>query len=617
MNKKKEKHTFKDRFKYWYNSLITDSKVGLVVFLVFVTIFFILMLSIPMIIVDFGSMKERIWDNFATTINAWWPFYEDFSDNNNKTWVAISKTLSAVFGLLLTSALIGYISERISQRFELLQRGKTEVIEDGHIVVIGYDFNNHTLLKELIKANLNRKILIIDEKDILDVKDNLKTNIKVPKGLKIIYRSIDSTDIDDLKKCSIESSYAVVIQPTDDVKTIKTVMALKKILQNCPENKTHIVSAVKNEDYLLKFSNEKDIMLSTDSLLAKIISVSNYETGLSNVLITLFGFDNSELYLKKVDKYVGLKYGKIMYKMYGGVPVGIYRNGKYIIVPNENILIEKDDELLYYTEALDSKVFLENVNDEYNMIKDNVIEELKEENQDNILVFGYNNKFGTIFNSFSSRVKKVTIANVTNEDVEKIKAIISLRKDINVNIIFENICRETLPRILESINHVIILSNNTLNEEQSDIENMILYLKLIKLREKIGAKWTIITELNYNNNRELIANENSDDFIVSSNIVSIMLAQMVVDYRLRPIFSELLSSEGLNICIEDAFKYTLNEEKISDFRVKLLRKRIVLLGYILDNDGKKEYIYNPNRNMVVSFKKSDKLILIKCEEATP
>lgn len=339
MDRNIKKISLKSRLKYWYNSLLTDNKIGLAVFLVSITIIFIIFLSIPMIIIKHELSIESIWDNFATTINAWWPFYEDV--NQLGVMGAISMTLAAIFGLFLTSALIGYISEMISQRFESLRRGTSEVIEDGHIIVIGYDYDNITLIQELIMSNINRKILIIDDKDIFDVKENLKTNIDVPKNVKIIYRSIDASSIDDLKKCGVESSYAIVVQPMDDVKTLKTIMAVKKILKKYRNSKTHIVSAVKNEDYLLNFSNKADIMFSVNNLIARIIAVSNHELELAKALMSIFSFSESELYLKKIDKYKGMQFGKIVFGMYEGVPVGIYRNGNFIIAPDENCIIEK------------------------------------------------------------------------------------------------------------------------------------------------------------------------------------------------------------------------------------------------------------------------------------
>lgn len=622
ISSKRKTNNYKKHIKYFFDNLLSSNKYTIIIILALFTILFVLVLSAITIITNKSQSDTEnlslIWDNFATAINAWWPFNGDGvlltkedDQNPNSLIFIISKILIAIFGLLLTSTLIGYISEIISEKFSELQKGKTEVLEEGHIIIIGYDYNNHTLIKELIKAKNNRKILIADDKDISEIRENLKTNIDVPSNVKIIYRSLNPSNIEDLEKCNIENSYAIVIQPTNDINTLKSVMALKKILKCHPTSSTHIVCAIKNDDYLLNFSNKKDIMLSINSLLARIIATSNHETGLSKVLISLFSFNDSEMYLKKIDKYIGLTFDKILYKMYGAVPIGILRNNEYILIPDENEKIKKDDELLYYAESRNSKMFLENTNNEYDVISSCNSNRQNNEKEENILILGYNNKFEMILNSFDKHIKKISIANISKDETLIINRLLSEKTNISSRIIMENININMLSKITEQITHIIILSRDSLSEEQSDIENMLLYLRLNKLRERTNANWTLITELNSDENRELIEDESNDDFIVSSNIMSIMLAQMIEDYRLRQIFIELLSSHGINIVIDDAFKCTIEEEKIADLRVKLLRNGAILLGYILYNNGNKKYIYNPNRNQFVDFEYGDKLILIK------
>ena len=282
------KHTLKERFKYWFDSLLTDNRAGLVMILLLATIIFVLILSIPVFIIK-EDIVANLWDNFATAINAWWPFTfdnYDLSDGSavNDHIIILMRLFIAIFGLFLTSALIGYISERISEKFARIQRGNSKVIEEGHIIVVGFDEKNFTLIRELILANNKRKILIVDDKDLGEMREHINVNIDVSTKTKIIYRSINPFDVDDFKKCSVEDSFAVVIQPMDDVKTLKAIMSTKKILHSYPKSKTHIVSAINNEENMIKFSTKNDVMFYTKSLIARVIASSNSQQGLSKVL---------------------------------------------------------------------------------------------------------------------------------------------------------------------------------------------------------------------------------------------------------------------------------------------------------------------------------------------
>lgn len=616
MAKSKEKNRYSklEIIKYQFDNFVSRGIRGIIILLFVITIIFVLLMSLPIIFspqYEGPEIINEIWDNFATVINAWWPFGDGIEVTNNIQYL-VSRGVIALFGLFLTSILIGLISESIDSKVRELRKGKTKVIEDGHIIIIGYDDNNYTLIKELMEVTKRKRtILIIDDKDKEEMENDFYTNIKKPKNLKVIFRSIKPWNIDELEKCSIERSSSIIISPIDDVKTLKIVMAAKTILKKYPDSKTHISSAIYNDDYALKFSNDKDVMFSVKNLIAKIIATSNQQIGLSKVITSIVSFENEEFYIGNFKALIGKTFGELMRRMVNGVPIGIYRKGEFITIPNENEKVVSGDEIVYYAENKDDNLELQEANLKYKENKDDIIEGgEKIIKNEKMLIFGYNSKMKIILKEFNSDIRYVIVACNEKEEIKEIKECLKDNKRIRLKIKKKESERKYLEKLVLGVNHIIILNNESIERENSDVYNMLLYLKLLKIREDLKYNYTMITELYSDENRVLIDNKYENDFIVSSNITSMMLAQMSEDYRLRPIFTELLSTTGLNISLKNVKELLYHNDTVSNIRLKLLKLNYIFLGYITFENHKIKYVYNPNNREYIKFNKDDKLILI-------
>ena len=624
-NKKNNKNSIIDIIKYHFDNLFFSGLTKKIICLFLITIIFVLLISIPAIFFDGSKVESEIpqfeilYNNFATVINQWWPFSYDNDFVANKMFITLFvRVVIAVFGLFFTSILISIISEAVENKIREFQQGKSKVIEKGHIVVIGYDVRNHTLIKELILSikdkKQKQKILIIDEKIKEEIEEDIYLNVNIPSNVKIIIRTMKLWDVEGLRQCSIENSSVIVISPISDIWTLKVVFALKKILKEYPNSKTRIVSGINSDELKINFSNDKDIMFSIDDLIAKVITTSNYQFGLSNVLKSILSFDGAEFYVRKSEMLVGKKFKEIVCNMINGMPIGLIRDGNLICPPNIDEKVLKNDELLYFAETRDSyERFNNKINDGLNRNGNkNVVDnnDFYEKSVEKVLIIGYNHKTSIILNNIRKNVKEILYVGMTNEQKELIKNIIECKTDINIRYLEIDINnKESLIGIVNNVNHIIILTNDDIQDELSDVKNMLLYLRLIKIRKQLKLNYTIITELKSNDNKELIDSEDENDFIVSSNIVAMMLVQMANEIKLKNLIFQLLEEKGINIVL----KYTNNHEgyegSVNTLRLSLLNEGYIFLGY---SKGKKnQYVYNPKGNEKIVLESEDRLILLE------
>ncbi len=117
-------------------------------------------------------------------------------------------------GIFIVAILIGIISTGIEGRLDELRKGRSRVIEDGHTVILGWSQSIFTIVEELIAANANRRrqhIVILADRDKVEMEDELRARIKDRKTTTIVCRSGSPIDLDEIDIASHQTSRAVIV----------------------------------------------------------------------------------------------------------------------------------------------------------------------------------------------------------------------------------------------------------------------------------------------------------------------------------------------------------------------------------------------------------------------
>ena len=121
-----------------------------------------------------GSAGHSIWFTLMHAINTGVLAKEE----GTVAYLAVM-TIVTLVGIFITSFLIGTISNAIKEKVTSLQRGRSLVIENGHIVVIGFDENITTIIEELAiayKNQTNGVIVVMAERDKMAMDQKLRKN---------------------------------------------------------------------------------------------------------------------------------------------------------------------------------------------------------------------------------------------------------------------------------------------------------------------------------------------------------------------------------------------------------------------------------------------------------
>ena len=617
------KYPLKEKIKYRFFSLIENSLWYFILILFIITILFVLFMSIPIIISNNADKFGSVWENIATVINAWWPSASSVTVKTTEAvetgvtqqvqvdmLVLIIRSIIAIFGLFFTSIMIGIVAEYITNIVNTIRFGQTKVLEHNHIILAGYDNTNRKLLYEILNSTHEKtKLLIIDEKPRESILDDIKTNYTIPKNMKIIIRTMKLWDIESLRKCSIETCSKIIISPLNDISTMKTIMAIMKILHNYPDNKTVLSSSIYNEQYLVNFSNPNWTMFSINNLESKIIAMSINKNNTSLIFNEIFSFDGYEFYINKINNISNKIFKDLICNSKNIIAIGIYRDNNYMLYPDENEVILENDEIIYYAENRQREVVFKNTNEtnddlillDHNIRKNTIYNE--------VVIFGQNNNIPILIKNLDDSVKTINLILFNDKNYNHFETLKQTFPDKTINIEIIDDSNEFLVDKLTKYERIVLLNNDYVEQEESDTYNMMLYLKLIKIRQNLHLHNNITIELFSDQNRMLISEIKNCDFIISKNIISMILAQAVENIKLKPMFMQLLTSDELHIdskTVNDLF----DEKQISfnDLNYLLYKKGIILLGIIKTDDTGTNYFESYLETK--SVKNTDELVLL-------
>lgn len=212
-------------FRYWFEENVLNSIYKTMLVLFISTLIFVGIVSIIIFFIEtIGTSEKNFFvlycDNLFTAINAWYPEIPTGEEGALTTWKSYGfKVLVALFGLFFTSIIIGFISEKISSIFEDIRNNNRKIIENEHIVVLGYTFGDCKVVEELMAMTSKRIVIVVaDNSSKSEIYEDIKARLDIPKNVKLIIQSIDITDYNMLEYCSIEKSRAVIINILDDNK---------------------------------------------------------------------------------------------------------------------------------------------------------------------------------------------------------------------------------------------------------------------------------------------------------------------------------------------------------------------------------------------------------------
>jgi K+/H+ antiporter YhaU regulatory subunit KhtT len=623
------KTTLAEKLSYRFDNFMSKGTAALIGGLALVCLVFILFMAT---LVSFTailpkgsdrSLLESIWNVMRHTIDT-------SALSNDQGWTfRIAMLVVTLGGMFVVSALIGIISSGIDLKISNLRRGSSRVIETNHIVIIGWSITVFTLISELAIANANQPdtcIVILSEESKAEMEDQLYDVLGKLHRIRLVCRTGSPSNIIHLNMVNIQTSRSIIILSMShhhsDAQLVKTLLAITNIPRAVPQP-YHIVTQVqktKTRDFIhVVGRNEVEVILVQD-VLSRIIAQTSRQPGLATVYMDLLDFSGDEIYFKAEPTLEGKTYGQALLAYKDSSVIGIKHDGKVLLNPamdtclraNEQlVVISEDDDTIHLSGSEQMKIDYQAI---YSQTRKTVCPE-------SILILGWNNHVADIIQQLDQYVAPGSNVTVVADYPET--EVASL-ESLTIKHLTVKYCRGdiTTRQVLEELNlneysHVIILCNTDIDEELSDANTIVTLLYLRDITNRTNHELQIVTEMLDTQNQTLAQGARPDDFVLSKQIISLMLAQIAEHKELNTVFAELFSADGSEIYLKPASDYVVLNHPLNFYTVVEAAKQRheSAIGYRLQVDAHniaKSYgvVLNPQKDQFITFVAEDTIIVL-------
>ena len=357
--------TFADRLRYAFDNSMSRGAIALIGYLglasLCLIVFFALILFFFRIDPGDGAppgFMEAAWLSLMRTLDSG-------TMGGDSGWAFRIPMLGVTLGgIFIVSALIGVINSGLEDKLTELRKGRSFVMERDHTLILNWSPKIFTVLSELVLANENRskpRIVILAEKDKVEMEDEIRAQVGDTKNTRIICRTGSPLDLQDLEIVNPRQSRSIIILAPEsanpDPEVIKTILALTNNPNRRPEP-YHIVAEIaeaRNLEVARMVGREEVQLIATGDLISRIIVQTSRQSGLSVVYTELLDFGGDEIYFHEEPKLVGRTFGEALLAYESSCIMGLRRrDGSLRLNPPMDTRIQAGDQVIAISEDDDT-----------------------------------------------------------------------------------------------------------------------------------------------------------------------------------------------------------------------------------------------------------------------
>jgi voltage-gated potassium channel Kch len=624
------KASLKDRLRYAFDNSLSRGSAPFIGWLALASA--ILVLVAAAVIWLFQLLPD---DNFVSL--TWMLLLQtlgkDIPQGDSASWAYRLFMLAVTYGgVFITGTLIAILTTIVRNKVDSLREGRSKVIEEGHTAILGWAPHIFSIMQELIIAKANEKhaaIVILGDKDKVEMETEIQAKVPQPGRTRIVCRRGSSIEMDDLEIASLDTARSIIIPAPEgddpDSAVIKTLLAITNNPGRRPEP-YHIVAEIRDPKNIsvarIVGRDEVELVLAGD-LISRIAAQTCRQPGLSAVYTELLNFEGDEIYFREEPELVGKTFGQALLAYETSMPIGLDPKGAQPrLKPPLDTVIHAGDEIIVIAED-DDTTHLSRRQDLGIRAEATRCCAYTEPIPERTLLLGWNWCAPSIINELDRYVapgSSVTVvADVTSAE-EQIRLRCSNLQNEKVEFRIGNTTdRHELDHLaVDTYDHVIILCYcDTLSRQQADARTLVTLLHLRDIAEHCGHRFSIVSEMVDIRNRNLAEVTRADDFIVSEQIVSLVLAQISQRKEVNAVMADLFNPEGSEIHLRPVANYIEPGQPVNFYTVveSARQQDEIALGYHLQayaNDPTRNHgvVLNPNKHEPVTFGAEDRIIIL-------
>ena len=627
------KFTVKQRLRYRIDNTLARGVGMVLLWLGVLTALFVIIVAGIIQITGIGpsdsstSLTEGIWLAITRSLDPG-TFSGDEGDKFRLGMLAVT-----LIGIFLGATIIGIISSGIDSRLETLRRGRSAVVEVGHTLVVGRSDKLSVVVAELVEANRSERghaIVVLTADDPVEVLDDIRRDVTDLGSSRLVVRSGAPTRINDLAKMNPQDAKSVIILSPDDDSArsylVKVVLGLNKLIP-AGSSTTIVAEAgdVEVAEALKESVGERLITVIPSAIVARITAQVSRTSGLGAVYQELLDFDGDEMYIVDIpERWVGSSFGQLTLASSGATVIGLQRaDGSVSLTVGAEAVVMPGDKAIGI--AQDDSVFVFDREPEpWTRPADHpsaAIEAVRERT----LIVGWSPVANLVVKEIENHVapgSELLILIDPDNHVEadvlaELDSVGLTQQTVSIHV-GSTISRPVIAEVMGSdpYDHVMILCERSEFDLDEADARVLLTLMHVRALAPDSAS-NVIAELADPNDVELGRQGDSSEFIVSMQLISLLLAQLSESPHLARVFADLFDGTGAAVALHPVERYV--PLGASDFESVLAAARnwgVVAIGYRAANPGGGSAALaggirvNPSKSENINFEAGDMIVVI-------
>ncbi len=523
-----------------------------------------------------------------------------------------------VAGIFIAGSLIGLIASGLDQRIDELRRGRSDVIESDHTLILGWSSRVPAIVNELVAANESRKraaVVVLAATDKTEMEDVLRTAVPDTRTTRIVCRSGEPWIPRHLDMVNLAGARSViVVGDGDDAQTVKALLAVRAAMGEAAG--AHVVAELGDADTARSVGSlmgGRLVTVSSDDVVAELTAQACRQRGLSTVFRELLDFDGDEVYFASFAELVGSTFAACQLAFERCSLLGILTPDQGVVLnPAADTVYRQGDQLIGVAED-DSVFTVSRVS-----VEPKVLEVWPATGRDEyrrIVVAGWSALGPRVVAELDEFMGPATVVEVL-VDPERVDAA-TVRSQISVrNVTVEVSELSGGPELIAShaarisFHEVILLGSRDVSTDDADAHTLLTLLAFRQVRqsEDVGPV-RMVAELLDQRHAPLAVATGADDFIVSDELTSLMLAQLSERHELHQVFVDLFDRAGCSIELREALQYGAHQARsFADVVATASTVGHTAIGYRSARTG--EVTINPPKSAPLTLAVDDEVLVL-------
>ena len=521
--------------------------------------------------------------------------------------------LITLFGLLIAGTLIGIIAAGVEDRIDSMRRGRSTVIESGHLVILGGSTRLPVIIEQLVLANAERgpnTIVVLSETDPTELRRAVLDAVSDQLRTRVVYRFGDPRVRADLALTRIGEARGVIVLPEsggDDVSVTQTVLALEAELGGLHELPVVVeVADSITAQRLVHACGPTMHPIVTAEAVARTAAFALRQRGLSMVATEILDFRGSDLHVTDRPELIGVRFDEIVGRFANARPLGIARrDGHFELNPPAEATISEGDRLVVFAHDLER---IEVADTSVRLRRGEPAELGTAEVEEHVLVVGWNPLGPDLLSGWATATSTASTVDVAFDPrlIEPEDVVIP---QLGIDVRLSPTPESSSLAIERTPTTIVVLGYTSIDSGAADARTMLDALHLGRRYAQAGQAPRLVVQMLDDDHADLAVLTGPDDLLISSALGSQFIAQLIEQPERRAALLALYSGGDASIRMIRCERFglvgtfTMNEIVAAAYSAGVLA-----IGWRRAADD--AVVLNPDADTAVMLGAADELVVV-------